>query len=161
MTTSALTDVRHDTFTVTLDVPAPTSRVYEAFADPAVRGRWFRLPGRDATSTHDFRIGGGETARSTFRSLDGTAEEVAYDSRFVDLVPDQRIVLTYETHVDGVLRWASLVTVELVPDGEGTQLRWTEQVAFATPTGDGAHDLPHVRGGIRLQLNGLPAALRL
>ncbi|MFC6150135.1 MULTISPECIES: SRPBCC domain-containing protein [Mumia] len=144
---------------MTIDVPAPPSRVWEAFADPAVRRRWFRLPGRDATYKHDFRVGGGESARSTFRTLDGTAEGVAYDSRFVDLAPARRIVLTYETHVDDVLRWTSLVTVALDATESGTQLRWTEQVAFVTPTGDGAHDLPHVRGGIRLQLNGLAAAL--
>ncbi len=161
MTTPTLADVQHDTFTVTLDVDAPPDRVYEAFADPAVRRRWFRLPGRDATYEHDFRVGGGEAARSTFPMPDGTVEDVAYDSRFVDLVPDRRIVLTYETHVDGILRWTSLVTVDLIPDGDGTQLRRTEQVAFVTPTGDGTHDLPHVHGGIRLQLNGLAGALGL
>ncbi|WP_370617164.1 SRPBCC domain-containing protein [Mumia qirimensis] len=159
MTTYMATDVRHDTFTVTIDVPAPPTRVYEAFADPDVRRRWFRLPGRDATYEHDFRVDGGESARSTFQTLDGATERVAYDSRFVNLVPARQIVLTYETHVDDVLRWTSLVTVALAPEGDGTTLRWTEQVAFVTPTGDGAHDLPHVRGGIRLQLNGLAAAL--
>lgn len=159
MTTPALAEVQHDTFTVTIEVPVPPARTYEAFADPDVRHRWFRLPGRDATYTHDFRIGGGESARSTFTMPDATVEDVAYDSRFVDLVPDRRIVLTYETHVDGILRWTSLVTVDLVPDGDGTQLRWTEQCTFVTPTGDGSDDLPHVRGGIRLQLNGLAGAL--
>ncbi len=135
--------------------------MYEAFSDPAVRRRWFRLPGGDATYEHDFRVGGGESARGTFRAIGGTIEHLAYDSRFVDLVPAQRIVLTYDTHVNEVLRWVSLVTVVLDPSAEGTRLQWTEQVAFVTPTGDGEHDLPHVRGGIRLQLNGLAGALGL
>ncbi|MBW9207567.1 SRPBCC domain-containing protein [Mumia sp. zg.B17] len=161
MTTPTLADVQHDTFTVTLELAVPPELVYEAFADPAVRRRWFRLPGRDATYEHDFRVGGGESARSTFRAVDGTAERLAYDSRFVDLVPARRIVLAYETRVDDVLRWTALVTVALDPTDDGTRLRWTEQVAFVTPTGDGTHDLPHVRGGIRLQLNGLAGALGL
>lgn len=161
MTTPTHTEVNHDTFTVTLALAAPPERVYEAFSDPSVRHRWFRLPGRDAMYEHDFRVGGGESARSTFRAFDGTTERLAYDSRFVDLVPARRIVLTYETHVDEILRWVSLVTVTLDPADDGTRLHWTEQVAFVTPTGDGTHDLPHVQGGARLQLNGLAGALGL
>ncbi|MFD1824408.1 MULTISPECIES: SRPBCC domain-containing protein [Mumia] len=161
MTTPTLADVQHDTFTVTLDVAATPERVYEGFADPVVRHHWFWLPGGEATYEHDFRVGGGESARSTFRALDGTSERLAYDSRFVDLVPAQRIVLTYETHVNDVLRWTSLVTVVLDPTDDGTRLRWTEQVTFVTPTGSGEQDLPHVHGGARLQLNGLPGALGL
>ena len=56
-------------------------------------------------------------------------------------------------------RWVSLVTIELSPRDGGTHLRHTEQYAFLTYTGDGQQDAAHLKGGTRLQLNGLVAAL--
>jgi uncharacterized protein YndB with AHSA1/START domain len=151
--------VRHDTFTVTLRLSVPPGEVFRAFADSGIRRRWFKLPGSGASYEHDFRVGGGETAHSTFPNLDTPQERLKYWSRYLDITPDVRIVYVYESHVDEVLRWTSLVTVELHAEADGTGLSWTEQVAFVAPTGDGDHDLRHVRGGTRLRLNGLVAAL--
>ncbi|MEU3878165.1 SRPBCC domain-containing protein [Streptomyces sp. NPDC029704] len=157
--------VLHDTFTVSLRLAATPGDVFRAFADPGVRRRWFRLPGSGATYAHDFRVGGGETASSTFATFAMEPQQLAYRSRYLDIVPDRRIVYVYESHVDGVLRWTSLVTVELRADTDAdadadeTVLTWTEQVAFVAPEGDGSDDLLHVRGGTRLRLNGLAAAL--
>ncbi|MFJ9854209.1 hypothetical protein [Streptomyces sp. NPDC101150] len=44
-------------------------------------------------------------------------------------------------------------------DCAGTQLRWTEQAAFLTPSAQPEHDFPHLRGATRLRLNGLAAAM--
>ncbi|WP_329128491.1 SRPBCC domain-containing protein [Streptomyces sp. NBC_01476] len=151
--------VRHDTFTVTLRLSVPPAEVFRAFADPGLRRRWFKLPGTGATYEHDFRVGGGETAFSTFATPDAPPQRLAYWSRYIDITPDVRIVYVYASQVDGVVRWASLATVELHAGSAGTELSWTEQVTFVTPTGDGRDDLPHVRGGTRLRLNGLAAAL--
>ncbi|PKW12195.1 Uncharacterized conserved protein YndB, AHSA1/START domain [Streptomyces sp. 1222.5] len=155
----AVTAAQHTAFTETRHLDAEPRAVYGAFADPEVLRRWFKLPGHGATYTLDFRIGGGDRARGTFRHLDGTEERVEYRSRYLDIVPDRRIVQGYESLVDDVLRWTSLVTVELTPEGRGTSLTWTEQAAFLVPTGDGAADLAHLRGAVRLRLNGLPAAI--
>ncbi len=54
----------------------------------------------------------------------------------------------------------SLVTVELSADAGGTRLRHTEQYAFLAATGTGKDDVAHLKGGTRLQLNGLLAALK-
>lgn len=151
--------VRHDMFTVTLRLSVPPSDVFRAFADSGLRRRWFRLPGSGATHEHDFRVGGGETAHSTFATLDTPPQQLKYWSRYLDITPDVRIVYVYESHVDGVLHWTSLATVELRAEADGTELAWTEQVAFVAPTNDGSKDLLHVRGGTRLRLNGLKAAL--
>jgi uncharacterized protein YndB with AHSA1/START domain len=151
--------VRHDMFIETRHLDAERADAFRAFGDAAVLRRWFRLPGHGATYAQDFRVGGGEEARSTFRHLDGTEEHLTYRSRYLDIVPDRRIVYGYESLVDGVLRWTSLVTVELGDEGHGTRLTWTEQAAFVAVTGDGAADLPHLRGAVRLRLNGLPSAL--
>lgn len=156
---SAPGGVQHDTFTVTRCLSGSPSDVFRAFADRGIRRRWFRLPGSGASYEHDFRVGGGETAHSTVATLDTPPERLEYSSRYLDIIPEVRIVYVYEAHVGGVLRWTSLVTVELDGDADGTELSWTEQVAFVAPTGDGSNDLAHVRGGTRLRLNGLVAAL--
>jgi hypothetical protein len=38
-------------------------------------------------------------------------------------------------------------------------VRWTEQVSFLVPSERPEDDLAHVRGGTRLRLNGLAAAV--
>jgi uncharacterized protein YndB with AHSA1/START domain len=151
-------DVRHDTFTVTRILPAPRARVFAAFRDSEIRRRWFRMPGRDATYEHEFRVGGGECATSTFSSLGSPVESLEYRSRYLDLVEDRRIVFVYESSVNETRRWVSLTSVVL--DGEQeTELEWTEQVVFLARTGDGSADLPHLRGATQLRLNGLAAVL--
>jgi len=153
-------DVRHDTFVITRRLDASPASVFAAFADEPTRRRWFRLPGSGATYRHEFRVGGGEDAHSTFTVLDSKPERLGYRSRYLDIVTNQRIVFGYESAVDDLPRWTSLVTVLLADDEDGgTTLTWTEQVTFLTRTGDGSADLPHLRGGTTLRLNGLDAAL--
>ncbi|WP_242895227.1 SRPBCC domain-containing protein [Actinomadura litoris] len=153
-------DVRHDTFTIARRLDAPPAEVFAAFADTHVRRRWARLPGSGSAYHHEFRVGGGETARSTFTVLDAPPEHLDYRSRYLDIVPDRRIVYVYASTVNDVLRWTSLVTVQLDGDAGSTDLAWTEQVAFLARTGDGSADLPHLRGATALRLNGLAVTLR-
>jgi uncharacterized protein YndB with AHSA1/START domain len=152
--------VRHHTFSVSRSLDAPPPSVLAAFADNSIRRRWFKLPGSGAMYDHDFSVGGGEHAQSTFKVLDSAPERLEYRSRYIQIVADQRIVFVYESSVDDVLRWTSLTTVLLTEDAGATSLDWTEQVAFLTGTGDGSADLPHLRGATLLRLNGLAAALK-
>ncbi|AGL15912.1 SRPBCC domain-containing protein [Actinoplanes sp. N902-109] len=151
--------IRHDTFTIQRHLDLPPPEIFAAFADTAVRRRWTRLPGSGATYEQDFRVGGGETASSTFTTLDSPPERLGYRSRFLDIVPGHRIVYGYEAIVDATVRWTSLVTVQLHDDAPGTRLDWTEQVTFLACAGDGSRDLAHLRGATVLRLNGLDAAL--
>jgi uncharacterized protein YndB with AHSA1/START domain len=152
--------IAHDTFTIARSFDLDRAEVFAGFADDRRRRRWVRMPGSGATYDHDFRVGGGEDARSTFSLPGMPAETVRNRSRYLGIVPDRRIVFVYEAIVDGVTRWVSLVTVTLedAPEG-GTTLTWTEQATFLVRTGDGSADLPHLRTGTALRLNGLPAAL--
>lgn len=47
----------------------------------------------------------------------------------------------------------------LAPSDGGTSLRHTERYVFLAYTADGARDTAHLKGGTRLQLNALAAAL--
>jgi len=44
-------------------------------------------------------------------------------------------------------------------DGTRTRLRHSEHYVYLAYSGDGAQDVAHLKGGTRLQLNGLAAAL--
>jgi uncharacterized protein YndB with AHSA1/START domain len=153
-----VTTTRHDAFTVSARLADPPARVFAAFAEPERRRRWIRIPGTGARYEEDFRVGGFDVARSTFRLPEGE-QHLLNTAVHLEIVPNRRLVWAYTAAVDGIDRWASLVTVELAADGDGTVLSWTEQVAFLAASERPEDDLPHLRGAVRLRLNGLAAAL--
>jgi uncharacterized protein YndB with AHSA1/START domain len=61
-----------------------------------------------------------------------------YDAMFYDIVPDRRIVYSYEMYSAGARVSVSVATVELMPEGGGTRLAYTEQGAFLDAGRDGA-----------------------
>ena len=153
-----VSSVIHGTFTVPADLSAPPERVFAAYAEAAQRRRWFHMPGRTRYEL-DFRVGGAENSSGAFAPTGEHEERLEYHGVFHDIVPDERVVFSYHLTVDDVRRWASLVTIELAPGNGGTRLRHTEQYVFLAYTADGAHDTAHLKGGTRLQLNALAAAL--
>ncbi|KJE21465.1 hypothetical protein FF36_04275 [Frankia torreyi] len=150
----------HGSFRLSRVLAAPPGHVFTAFADIALRRRWFRIPGEPGTSRHelDFRIGGHELAGGTF-AVSGVPERIEYHAQFLDIVPDERIVFTYTGILDGQPRWASLTTVELAADAAGTRLTRTEQYVFLALTGDGRDDVAHLEGTTRLQFNALESVV--
>jgi uncharacterized protein YndB with AHSA1/START domain len=116
-------NVEHATFVLERTYNAAPTRVFRAFADPEHKARWFGAPG---ASTMDFRVGGAE-------SLSGDAPDgpsYRYDAVYQDIVDNERIVYTYDMHLDGRRISVSVATVELLADGERTRLILTEQGAF-------------------------------
>ena len=122
--------VEHATFVVERTYEKPPERVFAAFADPAAKAHWF------GNVDLDFRVGGRETGRSR---PDDDAVHI-YEARYHDIVPNERLVFTYEMHLDETLISVSLATVQLEPDGTGTRMTFTEQSAFL----DG-HETPRGR----------------
>ena len=53
-----------------------------------------------------------------------------YEGVISDIVPDQRIVYSYEMYAGQDLGSVSLATVEIAAEGSGTKLTYTEQGAF-------------------------------
>jgi uncharacterized protein YndB with AHSA1/START domain len=119
--------VTHATFVIERTYDASPARVFGAFADPAAKKRWFSGPDEE-TSEHelDFRVGGKETSRGR---VPGGAT-YSFEALIQDIVPSERIVTTYNMHMDEAQISVSLSTTELKPEGSGTRLVYTEQGAF-------------------------------
>lgn len=141
MTAPASPSVAHGTFVVERRYDASPARVFRAHADPVAFRRWF-ADGEGWTIhewTQDFRVGGSFTGR--FRFGDEGNDTWFNDTEYLDIVPDRRIITSYVMgRVVGDEKRrasASLATTELVADGSGTRLIYTEQGAFL----DGADDI--------------------
>jgi uncharacterized protein YndB with AHSA1/START domain len=135
-TMSPRTAVVHSSFRIERTYPAPPSRVFAAFADPAIKRRWFVADTGWSVREHslDFRVGGGERVVSLFGGgppgAPPAGTEMGNDTTYLDIVPDERIVFAYTMAAAGRRFSASLATVELLPEGAGTRLTFTEQAAF-------------------------------
>lgn len=125
---NAVHKVVHDTFVVERHYSASPAKVFGYFAEAERRKRWFAAA-EDWTYTAyslDFKIGGTETDQG--RPPRGPL--IVFDGRFLDIVPEQRIINSYVLTADGVPFSVSLCTVEFVPKDGGTFLRLTEHGAY-------------------------------
>jgi uncharacterized protein YndB with AHSA1/START domain len=120
--------VTHSTFVLERTFEVPPARVFAAFADPAIKARWFGGPPEWETteSSMDFRVGGGDIDRGGPKGGFFTS----FESRYLDIVPDARIIFAYDMHLDGAHISCSLTTVEFAAVEGGTRLTLTEQGAY-------------------------------
>jgi uncharacterized protein YndB with AHSA1/START domain len=120
--------ITHATFVVERTYPTSPARVFAAWADPTIKATWFGAPeeGKSDTSEFDFRVGGREF--SSGKAPNG--QNYSYNARYQDIVPDQRIVYTYDMQLDDARISVSLATIELTPTGSGTRMTVTEHGAY-------------------------------
>ncbi|HEY5721794.1 MAG TPA: SRPBCC family protein [Allosphingosinicella sp.] len=119
----------HSTFVIERLYDAPPARVWQAWSTEDAKSLWFGGDAETWTSLEramDFRVGGREKAVGRWKS--GTVS--AFDALYWDIIPEERIVYTYEMHIDDRKISVSLATVELRPEGGGTRLKVTESGAF-------------------------------
>ena len=126
--------VVHATFVIERAFPAPIERVFAAFADPAKKLRWFGEGVHTSVVEFemDFREGGTERLRLRFKK-EGTlfpGVELVNNTSYLEIVPTSRIVTASTMSMGGKRISASLVTIELLARGEGTDLICTHQGAF-------------------------------
>ncbi|GLS29810.1 Uncharacterized conserved protein YndB, AHSA1/START domain [Mesorhizobium albiziae] len=143
--------VNHDTIVLERLYDASPARVFEAFADPEARMRW----GAPSSNTGlvydeaDFRVGGLDISRC------GPKSNLIYrvETRYHDIVPEQRIIST-EIVSEGVNRLSfSLITVQIEAAREGTKLTLTDQIAAF----GGASMIEGSRAGFNAALDNLHA----
>ena len=141
--------IRQHDFTIERRFRQAPAQAFRAFADPELKRRWFGAPEdwADARWELDFRVGGSEV--SVGRDPGGTLHE--FRSRFHDIVDGERIVFAYDLLLDERRISVSLTTVELLVDGDGTRLLFTEHGAFF----DDADDPAEREHGTGLLLDGL------
>lgn len=148
MTRSAI----HSTFTLERVYDAPVTRVYAAWADPKQKTKWFGGP-KEWNSIHtlDFRVGGRET--SSGGPPGGTMHR--YEATYHDIVPNERLIASYDMQLDGTPISVSLMTVEFQAIDGKTRLILTEQDVFL----DGYDDAGSRERGTGELLDALARAL--
>lgn len=114
-------------FTIERRFDARPARVFAAYADREVKQRWMGCDhvAAPVIEALDFRVGGREVSRGP-----GDDGEHRFDGTYLDIVPDSRFVLSFVMHVGGRKLSASIASVELVPDGDGTRLIYNEQGVY-------------------------------
>jgi uncharacterized protein YndB with AHSA1/START domain/DNA-binding transcriptional ArsR family regulator len=119
--------IAHGSFTVKRNYPHPVAKVFHAWADPAIKRQWYGGDQQDDTRrVFDFQTGGRETSAG----VAPTGEQYSFEIRYYDIIDGERIVYTYDVHIDGNLQSVSLATVSFVPSASGTELVMTEHGAF-------------------------------
>jgi uncharacterized protein YndB with AHSA1/START domain len=120
--------VSHATFVIERTYPVAPARVFAAWSNLQSKQRWFGGPDewRRGEHTFDFRIGGKEHLSGGPKG--GTVHR--FDATYQDIVPDERIIYTYEMHLDDAKISVSLATIEFKADGNGTKMTLIEQGVF-------------------------------
>jgi uncharacterized protein YndB with AHSA1/START domain len=152
--------VDHGTFVIERQYEVTPARFFAAWMRPEAKAVWFACHDDWVPSGYqlDFRVGGAE--RLEVRTPAGSLHR--YEGRFLEILPDERILWSYEMLVDGVRISASLATLEVrasrgrTAKAPATAMRFTEQVALL----DGHGDLAEREEGTRVQLDNLAAMLQ-
>jgi uncharacterized protein YndB with AHSA1/START domain len=146
--------VVHATFCIERTYPAARSQVFNALTDPAAKAKWFAGgDGYTVLARHmDVRPGGREHVKGRWN----TGVVSTFDAVYHDVVADERIVYSYEMHLDDRKISVSLATLELKPAGAGTRLVMTEQGAFL----DGYDDAGSREHGSNFLLDALGNSLK-
>jgi uncharacterized protein YndB with AHSA1/START domain len=114
----------HASFTIARVWNASPARVFEAFANEQAKDKWFSGPGKwtMVSRSFDFREGGIETLAGRWES--GMVKR--FECVYRDIVPNERIIYTYNMFVDDRKISVSQASIELRPEGKGTKFVLTE-----------------------------------
>ncbi|MEO5805617.1 SRPBCC family protein [Devosia sp.] len=111
----------HSTFTIERSYAAAPAKVFDAWASKEAKAKWFPVG-----DTFDFREGGREYQKGD--GPDGST--FVFDVLYHDIVPNERIVYTYEMQMNGKRISVSVATVDIRAAGTGTKLIVTEMGVY-------------------------------
>ena len=141
--------IAHGTFVLERKYPASPARLFRAWADPAIKQRWFG-DGNTPAQIFEFREGGRELMEG------GEGEfQFGFDVRYEDIVENNRIIYTYYMTMGGKRISVSVAAVELFADGDGTRMTVTEHGCFL----DGLDNMDQRKRGTDMLLDALGAEL--
>ena len=118
----------HATFVIERDFKHAPAKVFDAFANPKSKSQWFGGPEEWAkfNEAFDFRVGGKESVSGG--PVGGAVHH--YNATYWDIVPNERIVSSYEMHINDRRISVSLASMEFNANGSGTRFVLTEQGIF-------------------------------
>ncbi|MDQ0558532.1 uncharacterized protein YndB with AHSA1/START domain [Rhizobium mesoamericanum] len=125
----------HETFSIERKIRTSASRVFAAWANPQAKRKWFACHDEWVSLDYnlDFRVGGEE--RNLVADSNGVLH--AYQARYLDIVPEARIIYAYDMKLGEIRISASLATVTFEATSSGATMLFTEQVAFLDGYKDG------------------------
>jgi uncharacterized protein YndB with AHSA1/START domain len=146
--------VTHATFSIERTYDFSPAKVFAAFASIEAKSKWFAGSGewQQGKRSLDFRVGGTEHLSGGKK---GNPAHV-FDAIYQDIVPNERIIYTYEMHIGENRISVSLATIEFKPAGKGTRMLFTEQGAFL----DDFDDAKGREEGTKVLLERLETALK-
>jgi uncharacterized protein YndB with AHSA1/START domain len=118
----------HATFRIERIYDCAPARAFRAFSDLEQKEKWFGGPSdwEALPRTFEFREGGRETSVGTPPG----GETHAFNALYWDIVPNERIIYSYEMHIGTRRISVSQATIEFRAEGSKTLLVFTEQGAF-------------------------------
>ena len=123
--------LQHATIKLDHAYSAPLEQVFSEFADPVARARW-SAPPNDALiyDEADFRVGG----KDVFRCGPKGDPKFRSETRYLQIVPNGRVVWSETVDMDGQRLAVALTTLDFERTEDGTNLTVTVQmVSFAGP----------------------------
>jgi uncharacterized protein YndB with AHSA1/START domain len=153
---TAATQIRmlHETITMERTYNASPARVFAAWESVEARLRW-SVPFPEAGAVYDqaeFKVGGLDIMRC------GPKDDMRFLAhvRYLEILPERRIVVAESVAEDGKVRAASLITIELEPAGPKSDARATKQtVTMQVSALDGPGMLDGYRSGWTAALENL------
>jgi uncharacterized protein YndB with AHSA1/START domain len=127
MKASANSQLHIETVVLERSYRATPARIFAAWHDVEARKRW-SVPSPDVAIVYDkadFRVGGFDDSRC------GTPGDMRFRAvvLYLEITQDRRIIFAEHVTEGGVARAASLITVDLTPNGNETQLTLTMQIS--------------------------------
>jgi uncharacterized protein YndB with AHSA1/START domain len=144
----------HETIIMERTYNASPARMFAAWESVEARLRW-SVPFPEAGAVYDqteFKVGGLDVMRC------GPKDDMRFLAhvRYLEILPDARIVMAESVAEDGKIRAASLITVEFAPAGKTTRQTVTMQVSAF----DGSDMLSGYRTGWTAALDNLANEFR-